>query len=88
MGVPHPRNEIRSESANHSFGTLNTCVGGTIKWARHTGEKMWKLDIACEHVAHRRRTSITSIQEVEQGVTKQEPYFESGGKQTFELFAP
>ncbi len=52
--------------------------------------RICKLDIACEHLARRRRTSSTStrVQEVGQGVTKKEPSFGSGGKQTSELFAP
>ncbi len=52
--------------------------------------RIWKVNIACEHLARRRRTSSTSnrIREVGQGVTKKEPSFGSGGKQPSELFAP
>ncbi len=51
--------------------------------------RLWRLNIACEHLARRRRTSSTStrVREVGQGVTKKEPSFGSGGKQPSELFA-
>ena len=53
--------------------------------------RIFKLDIACEHLVCRRRTSrmSTRVREVHvgQGVTKKEASFGSGGKQTFELFA-
>ena len=41
--------------------------------------RIFKLDIACEHLARRRRTSSTStrVREVGQGVTKKEASFGS-----------
>ena len=52
--------------------------------------RIFKFDVACEHLAHRRITyrMSTRVREVGQRVTKKESSFRSGGKQTFELFAP
>ena len=60
------------------------CMGsGRVGVARKKSEmlRICKLDIACEHLAIRRRTSSTStrVLEVGQGVTKKGAEFGSGG---------
>ena len=66
-----------NRSASPSFGTFIKCMGGT-----HV------KNLCPKFVRSTFLVSIcTRVREVGQGVTKKSG-FESGGKQTFELFAP